>query len=166
MRIVVDTSVPVSGLLTPFGMCADLVRLFASDEVTLCVDSRILLEYEEVLGRERFRPDRRFVTILMDYIRKTTEFHSCKPLSEALPDSDDCCFLEVAIAAHADCLITGNTRHFPPGLRYGVRVQTPSEFHAMLKSVDSCFREQLKIEIFVQGRGALLSGDEPKSFDL
>jgi len=133
MRIVVDTSVPVSGLLTPFGMCADLVRLFASDEVTLCVDSRILLEYEEVLGRERFRLDRRLVTILMDYIRRTAEFHSCKPLSEALPDSDGCCFLEVAIAAHADCLVTGNTRHFPPGLRYGVRVQTPSEFLAMLK---------------------------------
>jgi len=166
MRIVVDTSVPVSGLLTPFGRCADVVRLFTTDEVILCVDSRILLEYEEVLGREHFRLDPKLVAIFMEYIRRTAEFHSCKPLSEALPDSDDCCFLEVAIAAHADCLITGNTRHFPPGLRYGVRVQTPSEFHAMLKSVDSCFREQLKIEIFVQGRGALLSGDEPKSFDL
>ena len=133
MRIVVDTNVLVSGLLTPFGMCADLVRLFTSDEVILCVDSRILLEYEEVLGRERFRLDQKLVTVLMEYIRRTAEFHSCKPLSEPLPDSDDCCFLEVAIAAHADCLVTGNTRHFPPDLRYVVRVQTPSEFLAMLK---------------------------------
>ncbi len=133
IRIVVDTNVLVSGLLTPFGMCADLVRLFTSDEVILCVDSRILLEYEEVLGRERFRLDQKHVSVLMEYIRRTSEFHSCKPLSEPLPDPDDCCFLEVAIASHADCLITGNTRHFPPGLRYGVRVQNPSEFLEMLK---------------------------------
>jgi putative PIN family toxin of toxin-antitoxin system len=132
MRIVVDTNVLVSGLLTPFGKCADLVRLFTSDEVILCVDSRIMLEYEEVLGSDRFRLDHKLVTILMEYIRRTAELHSCKPLSEQLPDADDCCFLEVAIAAHADCLVTGNTQHFPPGLRYGVRVQTPSDFLAML----------------------------------
>lgn len=133
MRIVVDTNVLVSGLLTPFGMCADLVRLFTSDEIILCGDSRILLEYEEVLGREHFRLDPKLVAILMEYIRKTAEFHSCKPLTKALPDSDDCCFLEVATAAHADCLITGNTRHFPPKLRCGVRVCTPADFLDMLK---------------------------------
>ncbi len=133
MRIVFETNVLVSGLLTPFGMCADLVRLFTTDEVILCVDSRILLEYEEVLGRERFRLDQKLVSVLMEYIRRTAELHSCMPLSEPLPDPEDCCFLEVAIAAHADCLVTGNTRHFPSGLRYGVRVQTPSESLAMLK---------------------------------
>jgi putative PIN family toxin of toxin-antitoxin system len=133
MRIVVDTNVLVSGLLTPFGMCADLVRLFTSNEVILCVDSRILLEYEEVLGRDRFRMDPKLVTILIEYIRRTAELHPSKPLKEPLPDPDDCCFLEVAIAARADCLITGNTRHFPLDLRHGVKVLAPSEFLELLK---------------------------------
>jgi putative PIN family toxin of toxin-antitoxin system len=133
MRIVLDTNVLVSGLLTPFGTSGDLVRFLTSDEMTLCVDSRILIEYEEELGRERFRLDWGLVAILMEYIRKTSELYSCRPLSEPLPDPDDCCFLEVALAARADCLVTGNIKHFPPGFRQGVRVLTPAEFLNILK---------------------------------
>jgi uncharacterized protein len=128
MRIVLDTNVLVSGLLTPFGTCGTVVRMLTSDSVTLCIDSRILLEYEDVLYRERFRIDRRLVWILMEYIIKNSEMCGSKPLGVSLSDPDDNCFLEVSLASHAEYLVTGNSRHFPPELRCGVTVLSPSEF--------------------------------------
>jgi len=40
---------------------------------------------------------------------------------------------EVARAADADVVVTDNRRHFLSALRYGMRVETPSEFVAGLK---------------------------------
>ncbi len=48
------------------------------------------------------------------------------PLPRRLPDHDDEPFLEVALAAGAACLVTGNLRHFPAATRSGVRVVTPA----------------------------------------
>lgn len=50
------------------------------------------------------------------------------PLSASLPDPDDEPFLEIAISANADYLVTGNAVHFPPELRQGVEVVSPSDF--------------------------------------
>ena len=41
---------------------------------------------------------------------------------------------EVARAARADVVVTDNRRHFLSALRYGMRVETPAEFLAGLKS--------------------------------
>ena len=41
MRIVLDTNVLISGMLTPFGVCGEIIRIFTSGGLTLCVDSRI-----------------------------------------------------------------------------------------------------------------------------
>ena len=41
---------------------------------------------------------------------------------------------EVARAAGATVIITDNRRHFLAALRYGIRVETPAEFAATLKS--------------------------------
>ena len=41
---------------------------------------------------------------------------------------------EVARAAGAKVVVTDNRRHFLSALRYGIRVETPSEFLAALKS--------------------------------
>jgi predicted nucleic acid-binding protein len=40
---------------------------------------------------------------------------------------------EVARAAAADIIVTDNRRHFIASLRHGIRVETPTEFLAMLK---------------------------------
>ena len=37
-------------------------------------------------------------------------------------------YLQCAIAGGADCIVTGNTRHFPPKLCRGVSVLTPRRF--------------------------------------
>jgi predicted nucleic acid-binding protein len=50
------------------------------------------------------------------------------PLSIRLPDPDDQPFLEVALAARAEFLVTGNKKHFPQGDYGGVKIRAPGEF--------------------------------------
>ena len=128
MRVVVDTNVLVSGLLTPFGLCGRILNLLTSGSINLCVDARILIEYEEVLKRPRFKFDPGLVETLLDFIEGSAEFHSPKPLQKALPDPDDNAFLEVALSAGCICLVTGNLKHYPESLRCGVKVLSPREF--------------------------------------
>lgn len=128
MRIVLDTNVLVSGLLSPFGPPGEIVRLVSSGAVTLCLDARILAEYDEVLARPRFGFDQDAVAALLDYLDFASETVAAEPLSARLPDADDEPFLEVALACGADCLVTGNLAHFPESARAGVAVLAPAEF--------------------------------------
>ena len=54
--------------------------------------------------------------------------HAALPLHHALPDPDDAPFLEVALAAGAAGVITGNLKHYPARCREGLRVFSPAEF--------------------------------------
>ncbi|OGV66056.1 MAG: putative toxin-antitoxin system toxin component, PIN family [Lentisphaerae bacterium RIFOXYB12_FULL_65_16] len=130
MRIVLDTNVLVSGLLSPFGTCGEIVRMLTSGVFTPCVDARIMLEYDEVLRRPSFKIDPRRIDRLIAYLESTAEVHAPLPLPVQLPDRDDTPFLEVASVARVDCLGTGNLRHFPAECRGGVRVASPGEFVA------------------------------------
>ncbi len=125
LKIVLDTNVLVSGLLSPFGVPGEIVRMIGSSEITLCVDARILAEYEEVINRPRFEFDANKTEALMDYIQNNSEVHPTIPLPHQMPDEDDAPFLAVAISSKASCLVTGNLRHYPANCREGVKVLTP-----------------------------------------
>lgn len=128
MRIVLDTNVFVSGLLSPYGPPGEVVRMVSSGDIELCLDARILAEYDEVLTRPRFGFDPDAVAALLDYIDFRSEVVASQPLDRRLPDPDDEPFLEVALACGADGLVTGNLGHFPPDRRAGATVLSPSEF--------------------------------------
>ena len=130
MRIVLDTNVLVSGLLSPYGPPAEVVRMVVSGAVTLCVDARILVEYEQVLARPRFGFAPAAVDALIGFLVSESVHVAAAPWPEVLPDMDDAAFLEVAFAGGAACLVTGNVAHFPPSARAGVVVRTPAEFVA------------------------------------
>ena len=132
MTIVVDTNVLVSGLLNPRGAPSRIVDLIVAGDAGLVVDDRILDEYSEVLGRQEFGFDRKDVDTLLAAVAATAVHVSCVPLAAKLPDPDDEPFLEAALAAKADALVTGNLRHFPTLLREGIAVFSPSEFLARL----------------------------------
>ena len=128
MRIVMDTNVLVSGMLTPFGVCGEIVRMLTSNNITLCVDSRILFEYEDALRRPHFRIEHGMINIVLEYIESASDAHNTTPLPQSLPDPDDDQFLEVAISANVDYLVTGNLKHFPSRLRCGVAVLSLRQF--------------------------------------
>jgi putative PIN family toxin of toxin-antitoxin system len=128
MKIVIDTNVLVSGLLSPFGPCAEIVRMVSSGELTLYFDSRILSEYSEVLRRSKFGFQVDKDVALLDHIEHRGQLVASSPLLSLLPDPGDQPFLEAAVAGQAVCLVTGNDAHFPPRQCQGVKVLSPSDF--------------------------------------
>ena len=128
MKVVVDTNVLVAGLLSPFGPPGEILRMIASGTLRLCFDARILTEYEEVLARSKFRFNTEQTQALMEHIEAEGVSVAGNPLALRLPDPSDEPFLESAVAGKAECLITGNTRHFPPGKRQEMAILSPREF--------------------------------------
>ncbi len=138
MKIVLDTNVLVSGLLTPFGPSGDIVRMIASGKLTLLVDVRILSEYRDVLFRPKFKFNKTHLGTFLNFIHQNGIFVSTSPLKNRLPDVDDEPFLEVALAAGAACLITGNKKHYPSSFRQGMTVLSPSEFLEFYRQKELC----------------------------
>jgi uncharacterized protein len=128
VKVVVDTNVLVAGLLSPFGPPGEIVRMIASGTLRLCFDARILTEYGEVLARPKFQFSSELTQALLEQIKTEGLSVAGNPLPVRLPDPTDEPFLEAAIAGDADCLITGNIKHFPPTKRQGAVVLSPSEF--------------------------------------
>ena len=128
MRVVVDTNVLVSGLLSPFGPSAQIVRMVASGVLAVCHDARILSEYRDVLLRPKFGFPQDAVDALLDHIVSSGDAVSSEPLRAPLPDRDDEPFLEVAVSGRAAALITGNLKHYPREAREGAVVLSPAEF--------------------------------------
>ena len=128
MRFVLDTNVLVSGLLNPDGNPGRTLDLFLSGEVTLLVDDRILAEYRAVLRRPKFTFDAGDVSDLIDHIEAESVRVSAPPLGMELPDERDLPFLEVGIAGNAECLVTGNARHFKLPTGAPISIESPAEF--------------------------------------
>ena len=111
-KVVMDTNILVSALLSPFGAPGRVMDMFLTGRLTICFDSRILAEYEEVLLRPKFGFSKRDVRSLMEFIYATGLSVIPAPITVNLPDEDDRVFLEVAKHCGA-YLITRNRKHFP-----------------------------------------------------
>ena len=114
LRVVLDTNVVVSALLSPHRVPAQLLDLVLAGELGLLADDRIVAEYRAALQRPRFGFSAEDVDRVLDAIAARAEAVVARPLTVSLPDRDDLPFLEVAVAGHADVLVTGNLRHFVP----------------------------------------------------
>ena len=136
MRVVVDTNVLVSALLTLSGVPAQVLTRLLSGEAVVLYDDRILREYREVLARAKFKFDPGEVGAVLELLTAKGESVTAAPLVGVveLPDPKDVPFLEVAVAGQADALVTGNARHFPD--TRGVDLLTPRELLDRLESVD------------------------------
>jgi putative PIN family toxin of toxin-antitoxin system len=133
MKIVLDTNVLVSGLLTPYGPNGEIIRLISAGVLTVQYDSRIFLEYQDVLARPRFQFDMQDVNTFLAWLKQKGQVVFGAPLGKRLPDPDDEPFLEVAIAGQAVCIITGNKKHFPKAARQNVTIFSPAEFIAFFR---------------------------------
>ncbi|MGH7859401.1 MAG: putative toxin-antitoxin system toxin component, PIN family [Candidatus Binatia bacterium] len=127
MRIVLDTNVVVSGLLSEVGPPGWIVDLVVAGELEAVYDARILAEYREVLTRARLALPGEQLEAFLRYIEHRGLEVTAPPWQNRLRDRDDEPFLAVAAAASAT-LVTGNLRHFPARSRGGVLVLSPRQF--------------------------------------
>lgn len=126
MRLVLDTNVLVSVLLTPGGTSDRALRAAASASSTFLYDARMLAEYRAVLSRPKFRPaiGPPMIEQLVSALIASGEKIDALSVDLGLLDPDDTPFLEVALSGRADALVTGNARHFHPS--HGITVVSPS----------------------------------------
>ena len=114
IRIVLDTNILISALLSPQGLPAQVFLMILLEEDTqLCVSGDIYAEYEEVIHRPRLnRSDSEIEATLRAirekgfWVKPTEKVHACS-------DPDDDIFLECAQIAAAHYLVTGNVKDFP-----------------------------------------------------
>ncbi len=129
MIVVLDTNVLVSGLMSPGNSPGRIIDLVRAGEISLVIDDRILAEYSAVLGRDYFRKYFSLAEkdLILDFIVHDSIRVVCTQAVQGLPDPDDACFLEVALASKAP-LVTGNEKHFPVHERNGAEVYSPAAF--------------------------------------
>jgi uncharacterized protein len=122
VRLVLDTNVLVSALLGPNRVPAQALAAAMAANATFLVDARIEAEYREVLFRPKFAsaPTARRDEILQQVLSRAEQVLVTAPFPGPLPDPDDALFIEVALAGRAYALVTGNVKHFPPGLGFHV----------------------------------------------
>src|SRR5262245_45453202 len=125
LKAVYDTSVVVAAALKAHGIASSLLSLALTRKVTLYVSPPIVKEYQEILARSKFRLPIDTVAPLLGAIRRTAVMVTPKQRVTVSPDEPDNRFLECAQAAHADYLVTHNTRDFPPIEFEGTRIVTP-----------------------------------------
>jgi len=126
--IVLDTNVIVSGILRPFSKASLILTLVADGTVQVAYDLRLVSEYGDVLNRPKFNFAKENVEAFLAQVEQEGFLVSARPLKFHLPDPNDEPFLEVAIAASVEAIVTGNKRHFPKKEYQGVRVLSPAEF--------------------------------------
>ena len=132
MRVVLDTNVIVSAVLTTHGVCAQILDMLTEGVFGIYVDDRILSEYDSVLRRPQLHLIPDDAAEIMEWIRSVAEPVGAVPLPAELPDPGDMPFLEVAASTGA-ILVTGNTRHYPKRSRVGIIVLSPREFLELLR---------------------------------
>lgn len=128
MRVVLDTNVLVSGLLSAAGAPGWILEAVLAGDLELAFDAAIRHEYEEVLRRAEFGFEpARIDEVLAALDQFAFVVTAAPPWPVRLSDRDDEPFLAVALAS-ASVLVTGNLRHFPSRARGSVTVLSPREF--------------------------------------
>ncbi len=128
LRIVLDTNVLVSSLLSSKGAPARILDLILGDQVLVAYDDRILGKYEEVLSRPELHIHPSKALAVVDHIEVSGQYIESDRLpTEGYTDLDDVMFAEVFITSDADALVTGNLRHYKPLLAQNRLVLTPAQ---------------------------------------
>ncbi|MEO8149914.1 MAG: putative toxin-antitoxin system toxin component, PIN family [Bacteroidia bacterium] len=129
-RIVIDTNIVVSSLLSQKGIPAKIINdLVLFEKVIICVSKEVLDEYEEVLSRDKFKAKIDFsvnAEILIDRIKQLSEKHNPQLMFDLISDKDDNMFLDLAFQCKADFIITGNTNDFTFSKFLKTKIVTPA----------------------------------------
>ena len=128
---VFDTNVLVSALITHNAESATVrvVRAIAEQKVIPVYNNEIIIEYNDVLHREKFKIEESVISLLLDLILQMGVSATKIPSDEKFVDADDAVFYEVALSKSDTYLVTGNIKHFPKS----PIVVTPAEMLQILQ---------------------------------
>ena len=113
IRVVIDTSVLVSAVISPTGPNAQLLDFIASKQIRPYITDALLDEYHLVFDYERLKHlDRRRIARLRGLLQRAgIQVKSGGRLKLSSHEEDNRVY-ECALAAKADYIVTENARHF------------------------------------------------------
>lgn len=113
MRIVLDTNVLVSALISRDGPPGLLLAAIRRERLTLVTSEAQLDELRTVLSRERLRPYIRpeEAEDLIRNLEAIGEVVADLPDVDASPDPDDNRILATTVAGRADLIVSGDKKH-------------------------------------------------------
>jgi putative PIN family toxin of toxin-antitoxin system len=110
MIVVLDTNIVASATYWR-GKPAHCLEAWALGRYDLAISHPILTEYEEVIARLAVRYPSRQPTDWLSPIKQASHLYLPIPLAASTADPDDEMFIECAVAARADYLVTGDKGH-------------------------------------------------------
>ena len=126
MRVILDCNVIISAGLTN-GVCRRVV-LDVFENHNLFISEEILIEYQGVISREKFKHVRGYLYSLIEIICEVSELITVAKSNFTLPDKNDLIYLNTALSANAQYLITGNIKDFPKAKYKNCTIITPADF--------------------------------------
>jgi putative PIN family toxin of toxin-antitoxin system len=130
-KLILDTNVIVSALISSSIPTKILYELVLTEKVEICLSEAVLVEYVEVLNREKFSKFVHFKTkaeVVLNRLREIATFYQTDRKIEVLTDTNDNKFLELAAVSAADYLTTGNTLDFTITEFEYTKILTPREY--------------------------------------
>jgi uncharacterized protein len=140
MRIVLDTNIVVSYILTPHGSVDQLFQHWLTRRFEIVVSEPLLSEYKAVLLRPTIQElhNQSEAHIEIKIIQMFRKFaivvdHGVS-VSIIQDDPDDNLFIECAISGKANYIITGDAHLLNQKQYYGVQIFTARQFLGLLQN--------------------------------
>lgn len=131
-RIVLDTNVLVTALLSRNGTSFKLLSMIDDKRLELVLSTPLVKEYEDVLSRKKFVLNSNDIQDILDYLCSISSHHKIYYLwRPILKDIQDDMILELAVKANA-MIITHNKKDFEKASMFNLPVLTVSEFLNLL----------------------------------
>lgn len=130
-KIILDTNVIVSALISSGIPSKIISELVLKDRVDIQISDEIFLEYLAVLRRPKFSrvPDFQInAEIVLSRIEDFATRINPEVKLDLIKDKSDNIFLELALETRADYLITGNTKDFTIDHIGDTKIVTPTEY--------------------------------------
>lgn len=134
-KIVLDTNVLVTALLSKNGASFKLLSLIDDKRIELVLSTPLVKEYEDVLFGQKFSLEQQDVADILDYLCLISSHHKIYYLwRPILKDIKDDMILELAVKANA-IIVTHNKKDFTEASRFNLPVLSANEFLHLLGEI-------------------------------
>lgn len=139
MRLILDTNILLSALLSPLGAPAKLLDAWERKVFTLGACEALIAELRDVAGQPFFRARLRAsaAELLAAGVRDFSLFCRDLPSGPIAPDPRDSYLLALSEAGQAEFLVTGDTELLSLKHHKSTRIITPAAMIELLKEAES-----------------------------
>ena len=137
-RVVLDANVFVGGLISSIGAPAAILAAWQDEQFQVVISSAILNELARVLHypklQNRYRLAQPKIERLLHLLqRQALEVNPTEEVAAIEVDPDDNRYLECAVAAEAEFIVSGDRHLWSLGSYQGIQILAPAGFLAVLQ---------------------------------